>query len=435
MNKRTFSFRQLFALFFIACISLLAASLLQAWTGPTGTAPANNVAAPINVGTTDQVKNAGISVTGLSVYGSQYIQDKLGIGTTAIPVVALDVNGVIRITRGDNTDGTQLLCQSVTAGVIRYNTTSNTLEYCNGTTWGPVGGGGASSGSYQVFTSSGTWTKPSDLTGNEMVMVEMWAGGGGGGGGSGNTSTNTAIGGGGGGGGACTTHYFRASDLGATASITIGAGGSLGPGTSTHGSNGGAGGNTLFVSTAASGASVSATIYGGGGGGGGDNSFSSVTSGGTGGGALSSGGDPVNIAGSFPGRGYSSYDAGGIGAPGSSGGTSDLGGGGGGLVQVGAEGGALSAGKSFCGGGGGGGGGDANREVPLTSAGGVGATSEQGGGGGTGGGGNLSSTGGPGTSGLAPGGGGGGGGGANHSHSGGAGGTGARGEVRVWVLK
>lgn len=41
-----------------------------AWTGPTSAPPNNNVSAPVNVGTTDQVKNAGLSVNALAVFGN-----------------------------------------------------------------------------------------------------------------------------------------------------------------------------------------------------------------------------------------------------------------------------------------------------------------------------------------------------------------------------
>ena len=40
----------------------LSLNYLYAWTGPTGTAPNNNVTLPINTGTATQVKNGGLSV-------------------------------------------------------------------------------------------------------------------------------------------------------------------------------------------------------------------------------------------------------------------------------------------------------------------------------------------------------------------------------------
>lgn len=80
----------------------------------------------------------------------------------------------------------------------------------------------------QTFTASGTWTKP---TGATWVLVEAW--GGGGAGGRADTDDTAS----GGGGGAYVSHMFRASALGATVSVTIGAGGA---------SANVAGGNTTF---------------------------------------------------------------------------------------------------------------------------------------------------------------------------------------------
>lgn len=68
-----------------------------AWTGPTQTAPNGNVAAPINVGTTDQTKNAGLGINSLAVYGNGYIQNKLGVGVVAA-TYAFDVVGDIHNT-------------------------------------------------------------------------------------------------------------------------------------------------------------------------------------------------------------------------------------------------------------------------------------------------------------------------------------------------
>lgn len=124
------SFKQLFALLFVGCAVLLGFSFVVAWTGPTATAPGGNVAAPINVGTVDQVKNAGLSVDALAVFGSQYIQEKLGVDV-ASPVVAIETTGTIKI--GDGGE----VCQAVTEGAIRYNSSAGTIEFCNGTSWLP----------------------------------------------------------------------------------------------------------------------------------------------------------------------------------------------------------------------------------------------------------------------------------------------------------
>lgn len=90
----------------------------------------------------------------------------------------------------------------------------------------------------QVFTGSGTWTKPSWVMPNTLIEVECWGGGGGGG-----HSISGGDGGGGGSGGTYSCRRFLASDLGATETVTVGAGGA--GGTST---NGGTGGTTTFGS-------------------------------------------------------------------------------------------------------------------------------------------------------------------------------------------
>lgn len=62
----------------------------------------------------------------------------VGIGQTS-PTVKLDVDGAIKIA------GATEACNSVKAGAIRYNPSSQQMEFCNGSVWGGMGGavGGA----------------------------------------------------------------------------------------------------------------------------------------------------------------------------------------------------------------------------------------------------------------------------------------------------
>lgn len=93
----------------------------------------------------------------------------------------------------------------------------------------------------QVFTASGTWTKPANTTAAYFIVVG--AGGGGGGAYGTGGGSNSAAGGGGGGGGSCME--LATSGLGATETVTIGAAGAAG---SSSGGNGGAGGTSSFGS-------------------------------------------------------------------------------------------------------------------------------------------------------------------------------------------
>ena len=98
--------------------------------------------------------------------------------------------------------------------------------------YGDAGGGLQSQ---QVFTSSGTWTKPSGIK-----KVKVYVTGGGGGGGGGNPNWNH---GGGGGAGGTAIEIIDVTSV-STVSVTIGAGGSGGGGNG----NGSSGGTSSFGS-------------------------------------------------------------------------------------------------------------------------------------------------------------------------------------------
>lgn len=65
--------------------TVFASFVAIAWTGPAGPPPDNNVAAPVNVGSTDQTKNGALGVNGLAVFGNTLLSGSnryLNWGTT-----------------------------------------------------------------------------------------------------------------------------------------------------------------------------------------------------------------------------------------------------------------------------------------------------------------------------------------------------------------
>lgn len=161
------------------------------------------------------------------------------------------VTGALPVTNG-GTGATTLTANNVILGngtsavqLVAPGTSGNVLT-SNGTTW--TSAAGPAGVDVQTFSSGGTWTKPAGAT---FVMVECWGGGGGGGSGRRGAASSARFGGGGGGGGGKTTRLFKASDVGSTETITIGAGGSGGAARTTNdqnGANGTNGGNTTFGS-------------------------------------------------------------------------------------------------------------------------------------------------------------------------------------------
>jgi hypothetical protein len=144
------------------------------------------------------------------------------------------------------------------------------LRYVSGTTqWEPGAGVDV-----QLFTTSGTWTKPSGCRTVQIVCI-----GAGGGGGSGHASSSGGRGGGGGGGGGGITELtYRAVALPGSLTVTVGTGGTGGAGVSatTNGNPGTAGGTSSVSASGITYASAAGGNFGAGG----------TNSGGAGGAAL-----------------------------------------------------------------------------------------------------------------------------------------------------
>ena len=77
------------ALLFIGGVAfgtMCSSLIVSAWTGPSSTAPNGNVSAPLNVGSTAQVKNGSLGVNSLAIYGDAILAGTnlyLNFGTTA----------------------------------------------------------------------------------------------------------------------------------------------------------------------------------------------------------------------------------------------------------------------------------------------------------------------------------------------------------------
>jgi hypothetical protein len=139
-----------------------------------------------------------------------------------------------------------------------------------------------------VVTTTSTYTPTS---GTKFFLVYC-TGAGGGGGGSRQDDGSGRVGGGAGGGGGTAIRVYDATEMGATAAITIGSGGTGSAGLSA--ADGGTGGNTTFNP-----AGTGTTLTGNGGGGGACARSAGSTSGITGTGGSASGGD-VNVKGQSP---------------------------------------------------------------------------------------------------------------------------------------
>ena len=96
-------------------ITLGATYAYAAWVGPVSAPPDSNVDAPINVGAIDQIKDGGLGVDSLAVFGNGAFSGYVQIGDTAS------------------------VCDASTEGSVRFNASgSECLQFCVGSNWQDV---------------------------------------------------------------------------------------------------------------------------------------------------------------------------------------------------------------------------------------------------------------------------------------------------------
>lgn len=183
----------------------------------TGTSGIPSIGATLPAAVQGNITTLGTVAAGTSTWSGQ-----VAVGTTTLSG-AMNVTGTVTATTFSGSGASLTGIGTANLGGITGSPSSTTFLAGNGT-WTSVTG----TTDFQDFLSSGTWTKPSGLSSSSMVHIQGWGGGGGG-------QSNGDYGGG---GGAYIELWIKASSLGSTETVTIGAGGgsNANGGTTTFGS-------------------------------------------------------------------------------------------------------------------------------------------------------------------------------------------------------
>ena len=327
------------------------------------------------------VISAGTNGNVLTSNGTAWVSQAPAGGGNGVASISFGTTGLTpnTATTGIVSVAGTLVAANGGTGITSPGTAGNVLT-STGTAWvSQAASGGLAN--VQTFDASGTWTKPAGYAAGSRVLVQVWGAGGSGA----KTASTGTTGGGGGGGGAYVELFFALSTLGATETVTIGAGGTAITAATT---NGNAGGNTTFGSLLTGYGGARGIATGGTGGGGGGQFSQGAAAGSTSGSPwdfLSDGtGGGIGWGGSSGANGFPGFFGGGGGGGGKNG-TNVAGSAGGAAYNGGAGGGGAGQGTGAAGAGGasiGGGNGGASSATGTAGSG----AQPGGGGGGTGGG-------------------------------------------------